>query len=66
MPDIRVRDIYICAGKHDGIAPPANQHELARAIPGASLEFFEGGHMFLIQDRSSFPKIATFLLNESG
>jgi len=57
--------VYICAGARDGIAPPTNQHELARAIPGAVLEFFDGGHMFLIQDRVAFPKIAEFLLGST-
>jgi len=54
--------VYICAGKFDGIAPPDNQHELAKAIPNARLDFFDGGHMFLIQDKTSFRKIAAFLL----
>jgi 3-oxoadipate enol-lactonase len=54
--------VYICGGHFDGIAPPENQHELTRVIPEAKLEFFDGGHMFLIQDRAAFPKIAAFLL----
>lgn len=57
--------VLICAGRYDGIAPPDNQRNLNRAIPGSELEFFEGGHMFLIQDRSSFTKIAEFLLAKS-
>ena len=55
---------YICAGKHDGIAPPENQHALAKALPNATLEFFEGGHLFLIQDPSAFRKIEAFLAEE--
>ncbi|MBW2391629.1 MAG: alpha/beta fold hydrolase [Deltaproteobacteria bacterium] len=54
--------VYLCAGKHDGIAPPENQHAMAEALPNARLEFFDGGHLFLIQDRSAFKKIADFLL----
>ncbi len=53
--------VYICGGSHDGIAPPDNQQALARQIPGAKLELFEGGHMFLIQDRTANPKIIEFL-----
>jgi len=53
--------VYVCGGRYDGIAPPDNQRALAGAIPGARLELFEGGHMFLIQDRSAFGKIAAFL-----
>ncbi len=52
---------YLCAGQYDGIAPPANQHALLAALPNASLEFFEGGHLFLIQDRQAFAKIVAFL-----
>ncbi len=54
--------VYVCAGEHDGIAPPNNQHALASALPGASLEFFDGGHLFLLQDPSAFAKIVDFLL----
>lgn len=52
---------YLCAGRYDGIAPPENQKAILSAIPNATLEFFEGGHLFLIQDRSAFGKIADFL-----
>jgi len=53
--------VYVCGGRHDGIAPPSNQHAMARRIPGAKLDLFEGGHLFLVQDRSAFPKIVEFL-----
>lgn len=53
--------VYIAGGEHDGIAPPENQHAMAAQIPNATLELFDGGHMFLIQDRSAFPKIVAFL-----
>ena len=56
--------VYLCAGRFDGIAPPENQHALERNIPGARLDFFEGGHLFLIQDKTAFEKIAAFLLEE--
>jgi 3-oxoadipate enol-lactonase len=52
----------VCGGRYDGIAPPANSEALARRIPGAELELFEGGHMFFIQDRSAWPRITEFLL----
>jgi 3-oxoadipate enol-lactonase len=51
----------VCGGRYDGIAPPENSEALARAIPGAELAMFEGGHMFLVQDRSAFPVIIRFL-----
>lgn len=60
LPGIGV-PVYVCGGRYDGIAPPDNQRALTEAIPGARLELFEGGHLFLIQDRSAFEKIAAFL-----
>lgn len=53
--------VYCCGGRYDGIAPPANMEAIAAQIPGAKLEFFEGGHLFLMQDRSAYPEIIGFL-----
>ncbi|MBW2281410.1 MAG: alpha/beta fold hydrolase [Deltaproteobacteria bacterium] len=53
--------VLIAAGLHDGIAPPENQKALESRIPDATLEFFDGGHLFLMQDRSAFPRIVEFL-----
>ncbi len=54
----------VCGGKHDGLSAPDNLGALAEKIPSASLEFFEGGHMFLLQDPRAFPRIVKFLRNE--
>jgi 3-oxoadipate enol-lactonase len=51
----------VCGGRYDGIAPPANSEFLARAIPGARLELFDGGHIFFLQDPSAFPSMLGFL-----
>lgn len=51
----------VCGGRRDGIAPPANQEALAREIPGAELEMFDGGHLFLMQDGAAFARIVEFL-----
>lgn len=51
----------IAAGRFDGIALPATQARMAGRIPGASLQFFDGGHLFMIQDRTANPAIAAFL-----
>jgi 3-oxoadipate enol-lactonase len=56
----------VCGGRYDGIAPPANSEFLARAIPGARLEFFDGGHIFFMQDASAFPTMVAFLLEGEG
>lgn len=51
----------VCAGRHDGIAPVANSEVLADRIPDARLEVFDGGHLFLLQDRRAWPAIIEFL-----
>ena len=58
--------VYLCGGRHDGIAPPANQQAMAGQIPNAKLELFDGGHLFLMQDRDAFPKIVDFLRGAPG
>jgi len=56
--------VYICGGKYDGVAPPANLETMQKQIPGARLELFEGGHLFFIQDKKAFAKIEAFLKGE--
>jgi 3-oxoadipate enol-lactonase len=51
----------VCGGRFDGIAPPANSEFLARSIPGARLEMFDGGHGFFLQDPTAMPAIIDFL-----
>ena len=48
-------------GHYDGIAPVSNQEALASQIPNATLELFDGGHLFLMQDAKAFPRIVEFL-----
>jgi 3-oxoadipate enol-lactonase len=52
---------FVGGGVYDGIAPPANAEHLALAIPGATLQMFDGGHLFLLQDRAAWPAITSFL-----
>lgn len=54
--------VMIAAGRYDGIALPETQERMAGRIPGAELRFFEGGHLFMIQDRTAVPAMAAFLL----
>ncbi len=51
----------LCGGRYDGIARPENMENLASRIPGAELAWFEGGHGFLLEDRSAFARILDFL-----
>jgi 3-oxoadipate enol-lactonase len=55
----------VCAGRYDGIAPVERSEALADRIPDAELAVFEGGHLFLIQDRSSWQHIIEFVREES-
>ena len=55
----------MCGGRFDGIAPPANSEFLARAIPGARLEMFDGGHGFFMQDAAAIPAIIAFLAEDA-
>ena len=63
LPTLRM-PVYICGGRYDGIARPANLEAMARQIPGACLELFEGGHFFFLQDPLAFERIIVFLRNE--
>jgi len=60
LPGIRCPTL-VCAGRYDGVAPPANAERLAGAIPGAELAFFDGGHLFLAQDPEALPAVIAFL-----
>jgi 3-oxoadipate enol-lactonase len=56
--------VYICGGRYDGIAMPANLEAMRKQIPGARLELFEGGHLFFIQDPRALERIVAFLLGD--
>ncbi len=53
--------VLIAAGAYDGIAPVSTQRGMAERIPGARLEVFEGGHLFMLQDRRAVPAMIEFL-----
>jgi 3-oxoadipate enol-lactonase len=53
--------VLIAAGRYDGIALPATQERMAARIRGSQLQFFDGGHLFMIQDRSALPAMIAFL-----
>ena len=52
---------FVAAGRFDGIAPLPNAEAMAKAIAGAELHVYEGGHCFFIQDARAFPEILAFL-----
>ena len=51
----------LTGGRFDAIAPPANLEAIASQVPDAHLELFEGGHLFLMQDATAWPRIVSFL-----
>lgn len=53
--------VLIAAGRYDGIASLDTQQRMAGRIPNAELRWFEGGHLFMVQDRAAFPAIIAFL-----
>mgnify|MGYP001549646769 FL=1 len=53
--------VLLAGGRYDGIAPPANMQAIARRIPKAELQLFDGGHLFLIQDKQAYLFIIQWL-----
>ena len=49
LPQLRL-PVSVFAGRHDGVAPPDAQQQLAGRIPGAVYRDFDGGHLFVLQD----------------
>ncbi|TNE47640.1 MAG: alpha/beta hydrolase [Deltaproteobacteria bacterium] len=54
--------VYVCGGTYDGAVPAENIHAIHQQIPQAQLDFFEGGHLFLMEDLSAHQAIRDFLL----
>ena len=53
--------VLICGGEHDGISPPENLNALAERIPEAEILFFDGGHLFHLQDAKAYEAMIGFL-----
>ena len=51
----------VMGGRYDGIASPEVVTALAERIPGARLRFFEGGHLFMLEDANAFQAMREFL-----
>jgi 3-oxoadipate enol-lactonase len=51
----------ICAGRYDDLASPAAQEAMVGHIPGAQLRWYEGGHLFMLEDRAALTDIIAFL-----
>ena len=53
--------VLLAAGRYDGIALPETQHAMLGRLPNAELRFFEGGHLFALQDPKAVPAMMDFL-----
>lgn len=53
--------VLVMGGRFDGIVTPQTVERLAQRIPGARLQFFEGGHFFLHEDKNAYAAIIAFL-----
>ena len=64
-----LRDIshqtLIVGGRYDHIAPLKNLLEMHRLIKNSQLQIYEGGHLFLMQDKQAWPAVISFLMSES-
>jgi 3-oxoadipate enol-lactonase len=60
LPQLKMT-VGLFAGKYDGVAKPEAQEAMRRQIPGAILRFFEGGHLFMMQDPAAYRAIGDFL-----
>ena len=54
---------FLLGGKYDGIAPVLNMEKMYQKIDNSKLEFYEGGHLFLIQDTKAFQDIINWLIH---
>jgi 3-oxoadipate enol-lactonase len=53
--------VLVAGGCHDGTAKPEVVTALAARIPGARLSLFNGGHLFMLEDKSAYPAMMGFL-----
>jgi 3-oxoadipate enol-lactonase len=53
--------VLVMGGRHDGLAKPEVVTALAGRIPGTQLRFFEGGQLFMLEDRTAWPAMEEFL-----
>lgn len=51
----------VAAGRYDGLAPLANSEAIASRIAGSTLRVYEGGHVFVVQDRAALGGAIDFL-----
>ena len=55
--------VLLMGGKYDGIAPISNMKALNEKIKDSVLKLYEGGHLFLIQDKNAFKDLESWFIN---
>ena len=55
--------VLLAGGQFDGVAPVENMQAIANQIESSEVRFYEGGHMFLVQDKRAYPEIIGWLKN---
>lgn len=58
--------VLIACGTYDGLAPPENSRNMASRIENAEVIEFNGGHMFMKEDRKAWPTMLNFLTSPRG
>ena len=53
--------VLLLGGKFDGVAPVENMQAIAEQIESSEIRFYEGGHLFLVQDKKAYPEMIEWL-----
>lgn len=51
----------VMCGAHDLLAPPSNSAAIVSRLASAEMRSYDGGHLFLYQDRAALPDLIEFL-----
>ena len=60
LPELKM-PILLVGGRYDEIAPVVNMRALDAQLANSELRFFDGGHLFLVQDKKAYPEIINWL-----
>jgi len=52
--------VWLAGGRFDGIARPQSMENMAARLPDATLKFYDGGHLFMLQDPEVYTDLAGF------
>jgi 3-oxoadipate enol-lactonase len=52
--------VWLAGGRFDGIARPQSMENMAARLPDATLKFYDGGHLFMVQDPEVYTDLAGF------